>query len=107
MALVSGKTGSTSSANPSQCFALSSLVHVAEEQLECLGDDELALVIGRFSRFHNNRLNRRQGDGPKEGCFGCGDLDHYVASCPKKVKHPDFGKYTFGKTYGDRNTHDS
>jgi hypothetical protein len=107
MALVSGKTGSTSSANPSQCFALSSLVHVTEEQLECLGDDELALVIGRFSRFHNNRLNRRRGGGPKEGCFGCGDPDHYVASCPKKVKHPDSSKYTSGKTYGDRNAHDS
>jgi hypothetical protein len=43
MALVSGN-GSSSLANPSQMsFALSSLVSVIEEQLEALGDDELAL----------------------------------------------------------------
>src|SRR5579859_5947014 len=107
MALVSGKTSSSSSANSSQCFALSSLVYVTEEQLECLGNDELALVIGRFSRFHNNRLNRRWGGGQKDGCFGCGDPDHYVANCPKKARNPDFGKNTSGRTYGDRNAHSS
>jgi hypothetical protein len=32
-------------------------------------------------------LNRRCGDGPKEGCYGCGDPDHFVAHCPKKNKH--------------------
>jgi hypothetical protein len=58
MALVLGND-SSSLANPSQVsFALSSLVSVTEEQLESLGDDELALFISRFSRFHNNRLNR-------------------------------------------------
>jgi hypothetical protein len=45
MASVSSN-GSSSSANPSQIsFALSSLVSVTEEQMEVLGDDELALVI--------------------------------------------------------------
>jgi hypothetical protein len=45
MTLVSSN-GSSSSANPSQIsFALSSLVSVTEEQMEVLGDDELALVI--------------------------------------------------------------
>jgi hypothetical protein len=49
MALVSGN-GSSSLANPSQMsFALSSLVSITEEQLEALGDDELALIISRFS----------------------------------------------------------
>jgi hypothetical protein len=58
MALVSGN-GSSSLANPSQVsFALSSLVSITEEQMESLGDDELALIINRFSRFYNNRLNR-------------------------------------------------
>ena len=57
MALVSGN-GLSSVANPSQIsFALSSLVSVTEEQMEALGDDELALVINRFSRFHINRMN--------------------------------------------------
>jgi hypothetical protein len=45
MALVLGND-SSSSANPSKMlFAFSSLVPVTEEQLEALGDDELALVI--------------------------------------------------------------
>ena len=68
-------------------FALSSLVSVTEEQLEALGDDEPALIISQFSRFHNNRLNRRRGGGPKEGCYGYGDPNHFVAHCPKKNKH--------------------
>ena len=55
--------------------------------MEALGDDELALVINRFSQFHNNRMNRRHGGGPKEGCYGCGDPDHFVAHCPKKNKN--------------------
>jgi hypothetical protein len=96
MDLVSGN-GSSSSTNPSQMsFVLSSLVYVTEEQLEALRDDELALVISRFSRFHNNRLNRRRGGGPKEGCYGYGDPDHFVAHCPKKNKH-SFDKYNSSK----------
>jgi hypothetical protein len=35
------------------------MVSVTEEQMEALGDDELAMVINRFSRFHNNRMNCR------------------------------------------------
>jgi hypothetical protein len=62
-------------------------VSVIEEQLEALGDDELALIISRFSRFHNNRLNHQRGGGLKEGCYGCGDPNHFVAHCPKKNKH--------------------
>ncbi|XP_021320538.1 uncharacterized protein LOC110436975 [Sorghum bicolor] len=96
MALVSGNS-SSSSANPSQMsFALSSLVSVSEEQLETLGDDELALIISQFSRFHNNRLNRRRGGDQKVGCYNCGDLDHFVAHCPKKNKHSS-DKYDSGK----------
>jgi hypothetical protein len=71
-------------------------VSVTEEQLEALGDDKLALIISRFSWFHNNCLNRRRGGGPKEGCYGCGDPDHFVAHCPKKNKH-SFDKYDSSK----------
>jgi hypothetical protein len=72
------------------------LVSITEEQLEALGDDELALVISRFSRFHNNLLNRWHGSGLKEGCYGCGDPDHFVAHCPKKIKHSS-NKYDSSK----------
>ena len=55
--------------------------------MEALGDDVLVLVISRFSRFHNKRLNRRRGGGLKERCYGYGDPNHFVAHCPKKNKH--------------------
>jgi hypothetical protein len=41
-------------------------------------------------------LNRWCGDGLKEGCYGCGDIDHFVAHCPKKNKH-SFDKYDSSK----------
>jgi hypothetical protein len=82
-------------------------VSVTEEQMKALGDDELALVINRFSWFHNNRLNHRCSGGPKDGCFGYADPDHFVAHCPKKNKHSsnkhdiakrkDKREYTSGK----------
>ena len=77
-------------------FALSSLVSVTKEQLEALGDDELVLIIGRFSWFHNNRLNRRRCGDQKVSCYNCGDPDHFVTHCPKKNNH-SFDKYDFSK----------
>jgi hypothetical protein len=41
-------------------------------------------------------LNHRRGGGPKEGCYGCGDPDHFIAHCPKKNKHSS-DKYDFSK----------
>ena len=64
--------------------------------MEALGDDELALVINRFSRFHNNHMNHRCGGGPKDGCYGYGDPDHFVVHCPKKNKNFS-GKHDSGK----------
>jgi len=96
MTLILGNS-SSSSANPSQIsFALSSLVSVSEEQLETLGDDELALIINRFSWFHNNRLNHRRGGDQKVGCYNCGDPNHFIARCPKKNKHSS-DKYDSGR----------
>jgi hypothetical protein len=86
MSLVSGNDPS-SLANPSKMsFALSSLVSITEEQLEALRDDEMALIISQFSWFYNNHLNHRHGGGLKEGCYGYGDLDYFVAHCTKKNK---------------------
>jgi hypothetical protein len=102
MALVFGKASSSSLTNTTKpFFALSSLVTVTEEQMESLRDDELALVISRFSQFHNNRLNHQRGGGPKEGCFGCSDPNHYIANCTKKNKN-DSGKYNSDKHSYDK-----
>jgi hypothetical protein len=104
MALVSGG-GSASSYSPAM-FAPSSLLSITEEQVEILGDEELAPVATRFTRFHNNRMSRRRG-GSKDGCYNCGDPDHFIASCPKKGKSKSGprdhhssrrkGKYSSGK----------
>jgi hypothetical protein len=47
-------------------FALSSLLTVTEEQVESLGDEELALVVSWSMWFYNNRKNRRR-DESKDG----------------------------------------
>jgi hypothetical protein len=83
MALVS-RGGSASNSSPAM-FALSYLLSITEEHVESLGDEELTLVATRFMRFHNNRMCRRHG-GSKDGCYNCGDPDHFVASYPKKGK---------------------
>jgi hypothetical protein len=38
-------------------FSLSSLLSITEEQVESLGDEELALMASQFTLFHNNRHN--------------------------------------------------
>jgi hypothetical protein len=83
MALVS-RGGASSNPSPAM-FALSSLFIIIEEQLESLGDEELALVANRFMRINNNRQNRQHCES-KDGCFKCGDPDHFVTNCPKKGK---------------------
>jgi hypothetical protein len=53
MALVS-RGGASSNPSPA-IFSFSSLLTLIEEQVESLGDEELALVASRFMWFHNNR----------------------------------------------------
>jgi hypothetical protein len=82
-------------------FALASMVSVTEEQLETLGDHELALIITKFQRVYNNRKSR--GRGGQVGCFECGSFDHFIAHCPKlnHDSHPkdenDYSKRDGGK----------
>ena len=41
-------------------------------------------------------MNRRRGGGPKEGCYGYEDPNHFVTHCPKKNKHSS-NKYDTNK----------
>jgi hypothetical protein len=41
-------------------------------------------------------MNHRCGGGLKEGCYRCGDPDHFIAHYPKKSKH-SFDKYDTSK----------
>jgi len=59
---------------------------VTEEQLEEIGDDELALFAKKIKRFSNNHKERWRS---KNTCLECGRLGHFAADCPNKEK----GKY--------------
>lgn len=72
-------------ANPSHGYFsfVSYLMSLTEEQLEEVDDDDLALLSKRFSRFHDNRMNRNWS---RNSCFNCGKPGHYAADCPDKFK---------------------
>ena len=70
--------GSSSNANSALGFSLASLPSVSDEQLETLGDDDLCLLISKLQRVYHNRQRKNPG------CYNCGDLNHFIADCPKK-----------------------
>lgn len=91
MALISGnKTNSNAIPNVSS-FALSSLCHVADEELEVLDDGQLVLLSNKFKRVYDNRRNRRRSDA----CYNCGERGHFAADCPNKMKSSEQGNSSF------------
>jgi hypothetical protein len=77
-----------------------------DEEFDVLGEDELALLMRRFERLHENRVNMRRNT---RTCFQCGKPGHFVTDCPKKVENKDGYKHkskTDGK-YRSRRDHKS
>jgi hypothetical protein len=55
-----------------------------DEEFDVLGEDELALLMRRFERLHENRVNMRRN---MRTCFRCGKAGHFFAECPKVNNH--------------------
>jgi hypothetical protein len=57
-----------------------------DEEFDMLGEDVLVLLMRRFERLHENRVNMRRNT---RTCFQCGKPGHFVADCPEKVENKD------------------
>jgi hypothetical protein len=90
LSLIGGSKEKTN-ANPStRMFSLSSLMSMPDEEFDVLGEDELVLLMRRFERLHENRVNMRRNT---RTCFQCDKPGHFVTDCLEKVKNKDSYKH--------------
>jgi hypothetical protein len=90
LALVGGSKGKTNTNPSTRMFSLSSLMSMPDEELDVLGEDELALLTRRFERLYDNRVNMRRN---MRTCFQCSKSGHFLADCPEKVENKDGYKH--------------
>ena len=69
-------------------------------------DEDLALLAKKFKHMYNNCRDRK--DDNFRRCFKCGDLDHYIADCPKKKGKNDYVKRNdYSEKYDSHNRFDN
>jgi hypothetical protein len=106
LALIGGSKGRTNTNRSTRMFSLSSLMSMPDEEFDVLGENELALLMRRFERLHENWVNMRRNTWT---FLQCGKLGHFVTDCPEKVENKDSYKHksrTDGK-YRSRRDHKS
>jgi hypothetical protein len=69
LALFGGKGVKSNTNTSSRMYSLSSLMTLPDDDLDVLGEDELALLTRRFERLHENQMNTRKNP---QTCFQCG-----------------------------------
>jgi hypothetical protein len=84
LALVGGSKRKANTNPSTRMFSLSSLMSMPDEEFDVLGEDELALLMRRFERLHENRVNMRRNT---RTCSKCGKVGHYFVECPKVNSH--------------------
>jgi hypothetical protein len=97
-----GKANTNTSTRMFSLFSLSSLMSMPDEEFDVLGENELALLMRRFERLHENRVNMRRNT---RTCVQCGKPRHFVPDCPVKVENKDGYKHksrTDGKYWSMR-----
>jgi hypothetical protein len=62
-------------------FALSSLATTSDKQYKSIPNDEIALLVRKFSILHKFCKERRRSH---RVCFECGDTTHFIADYPKR-----------------------
>jgi hypothetical protein len=84
LALVGGSKGKANTNPSNRMFSLSSLMSMPDEEFDVLREEELALLMRRFERLHENRVNMRRNT---RTCFKCGKAGHFFAECLKVNNH--------------------
>jgi hypothetical protein len=79
LSLVDDSKGKANTNPSTKIFSLSSLMSMPDEEFDVLGEDELALLMRRFERLHEKRVNMRRNT---RTCFQCGKPGHFIADCP-------------------------
>jgi hypothetical protein len=106
LALVGGSKGKASTNPSTRMFSLSSLMSMPDEEFDVVGEDELALLMRRLERLHENRVNMRRNT---RTCFQCSKPGHFITDCPEKVENKDGYKHKsrMDDKYGSRCDHRS
>jgi hypothetical protein len=81
LALVSGSR--TNANMSSRQFSFSCLMSMPDEELDVLGEEDLALLSRRFERMYTNQKNARRSS---DMCYRYGKHGHFIAECPEAME---------------------